>query len=52
MSVSEKLRTYLYPNPTVDWQQVKVNVGLGEGKVWSCSDTDIELIPHKIASKN
>lgn len=53
MSVSEKLRTYLSPNPTtVDGQQVKVNVGLGEGKVWSYSDTDIELIPLKIASKN
>ena len=53
MSVSEKLRTYPSPNPTtVDWQQVKVNVGLGEGKVWSCSDTDIELIPLKITSKN
>ena len=47
-----KLDQYQYlgncpPNPplnstTVNWQQVKVNVGLGEGKVGSCPDTDID----------
>ena len=44
MSVSEQLRTYPSPNPaTVDWWQVRVNVGLGEGLVRNCSDTDFDL---------
>ena len=43
MSVSEQLRTYPSPNPaTVDWWQVRVNVGLGEGLVCNCSDTDFD----------
>ena len=43
MSVSEQLRTYPSPNPaTVDWWQVRVNVGLGEGLVRNCSDTDFD----------
>ena len=41
--VSEQLPTYPSPtSTTVNWQQVKVDVGLGEGKVGSCPDTDID----------
>ena len=43
ISVSGQLPTYPSPNSTtVTWQQVKANVGLGEGKVGSCPDTDID----------
>ena len=40
-------RTYPPPpcSTTVNWQQVKVNVGLGEGKVGSCPDTYIDPRP-------
>ena len=43
MSVSEQLRTYPSRNPkTVNLSQLGVDVGLGEGLVRSCSDTDID----------
>ena len=42
ISLSGKLPTYPSPNSTtVNWHHVKVNVGLGEGYVGSCPDTDI-----------
>ena len=45
ISVSGQLPTYPSPNSTtVNWQQVKVNVGLGEGQVGSCPDTDIDPV--------
>ena len=37
--MSGQLPTYPSPNPTT----VRVNVGLGEGWVGSCPDTDIDL---------
>ena len=43
ISVSGQLSTYPSPNSTtVNLQQVKINVGLGEGWVGSCQDTDID----------
>ena len=49
ISVSEQLLTYPSPNPTtVNWWQVRVNVGLGEGLVGSCPDTDIDLRNHLV----
>ena len=43
ISVSGQQPTYLSPNPSaVNWWQVRVNVGLGEGQVGSCLDTDID----------
>ena len=43
ISVSGQLPIYLSPNPSaVNWWQVRVNVGLGEGQVGSCLDTDID----------
>ena len=43
LSVSKYLHTYPSPNPTtVNWWQVRVNVGLGEGCVRSCSDRTID----------
>ena len=43
ISVSGQLPTYPSPNSTtVNWQQVKVNVGLGEGQVGSYLDTDVD----------
>ena len=43
ISVSGQLPTYPSPNSTiVNWWQVTVNVGLGEGWVGSCPDTDID----------
>ena len=43
VSVSGQLPTYSSPNSTiVNWWQVTVNVGLGEGWVGSCPDTDID----------
>ena len=42
ISLSGKLPIYSSPNSTtVNWHHVKVNVGLGEGYVGSCPDTDI-----------
>ena len=43
LSVSKYLHTYPSPNPTtVNWWQGRVNVGLGEGWVRSCSDRTID----------
>ena len=40
-----QLSTYTSPNSTtVNWQQVRDNVGLGEGQVGSCPDTDIDPV--------
>ena len=43
MSVSEQLHTYPSSDlTTVNWWQVRVNTGLGEGYVSSCLVTDID----------
>lgn len=48
MPEPEQLRTYPPPNPTtVNWQQLRVNVELGEGEVrtnWSAISKKIYLL--------